>query len=145
MGFVALAWNWRIVDLSDDRSTRERGEAILEHAGEGALIFGWWDTVPVIQYLQLVEGQRKDVRAVNRFLIAEKDLVHVIEKEVQYRSIYIDSPPNGLPAGLVVVSGDPVYQICYGRNYRPTVDWTRNYHQHPMALKAVARHPSGER
>ena len=108
---IALAWNWRIVDLSNDRSTRERGEAILEQAGQDALVFGWWNTVPVIQYLQLVEGQRPDVRAINRFLIAESDLVQAIEEEVQYRPIYIDSSPHGLPARLVAVSDKPVYRI----------------------------------
>jgi hypothetical protein len=108
---IALAWNWRIVDLSADRSTRERGEAILEQAEQGALVFGWWDTVPVVQYLQLVEGWRPDVQAINRFLIAEADLVRAIDKEVQHRPIYIDSTPRGLPGRLVAVSSRPVYEI----------------------------------
>jgi len=108
---LALAWNWRIVDLSKDRSTRERGEAILEQAGQDALVFGWWDTVTIVQYLQLVEGQRPDVKAINRFLIAESDLVQAIDKEVQYRPIYIDSSPHGLPARLVAISDKPIYRI----------------------------------
>ena len=29
--------------------------------------FGWWDSIPVVEYLQLVEGERPDVTAINRF------------------------------------------------------------------------------
>lgn len=88
---TALIWNWGIADLSKDRSARERGERILEIAGENALIFGWWDSVPVVQYLQLVEGQRSDVIAINRFLIPYENMVEAIKTEIGKRPIYIDS------------------------------------------------------
>ncbi len=63
--FVLLAAirNWGAVNLSDDWSARQRGETILQKAQPNALILGWWDTIPVIQYLQLVEGKRPDVQA----------------------------------------------------------------------------------
>jgi len=51
---TSVAWNWRLADQSHDWSTRERGESILRHAEPGALVFGWWDTAPVVSYLQLV-------------------------------------------------------------------------------------------
>jgi hypothetical protein len=93
---LALSWNWSLVDLSQDWSTRERGEAMLAQVKPNALIFGWWDTAPVIQYLQLVEGQRPDVRAVNRFLVPYTALKEWIGREVGARPVYIDSPTPDL-------------------------------------------------
>jgi hypothetical protein len=89
---LAMLWNWRLVDLSDDWSARTRGETILRQAKPNALILGWWHTAPVIQYLQLVEGQRPDVKVINRFLIDRDDLRRLIEAEVKRRPVYIDSP-----------------------------------------------------
>ena len=108
---IALVWNWGIVDLSQDWSARQRGEAILTRAEPGGLVFGWWDTVPVVQYLQLVEGKKPDIKAINRFLLAPQDLVYVIEKEVHNRPVYIDSSPNGLSVKLVAKPVGAVYRI----------------------------------
>jgi hypothetical protein len=109
---LALVWNWEIVDLSADRSARERGEEILASARPGALIFGWWDTVPVIQYLQLVEGQRPDVTAINRFLIPYEDMVVAIQQQVGVNPVYIDSVSSELSAFSTPKSIGPVYQLA---------------------------------
>lgn len=93
---AALAWNWRLTDLSHDWSARERGEAILRQARPHALVFGWWDTVPVIEYLQLVEGRRPDVQPINRFLISYADLRALIDRESRQRPVYIDSTTEDL-------------------------------------------------
>jgi hypothetical protein len=123
-GFVLLAvvWNWGIVDMSDDWSTRLRGEAILARAETGGLVFGWWDTVPVVQYLQLVEGQRPDIKAVNRFLIRGSDLEYVINKEVQNRPIYIDSFPKNLATQLIAKPVGPIYRLEVRSNAQPVID-----------------------
>jgi hypothetical protein len=107
----SLAWNWRLVDLSNDWSARARGEAILQRVQSGALVIGWWDTVPVIQYLQLVEGRRPDVQALNRFFIAPHDLRTLVQKEVEYQPVYIDSPSKDLLQDLDVDEVGPIYQI----------------------------------
>jgi hypothetical protein len=93
-GAVALAiiWNWPLVDLSNDWSTREQSEAILRQVEPNALILGWWDTIPGIQYLQLVEGQRPDVTAVNRFLISGEDMNQLIWQEIGRRPVYVNNP-----------------------------------------------------
>jgi hypothetical protein len=93
---IAAAWNWRLTDLSRDRSARQRGESILHVAEPNALIFGWWDTVPMVEYLQLVEGQRPDVQAINRFLITPDDIRQLVERNLGRRPIYIDSVPDDL-------------------------------------------------
>jgi hypothetical protein len=113
VGVVLLAtmWNWRLVDLSNDWSTRQRGESILSHVEYGAVVFGWWDTVPVVQYLQFVEGLRPDVEAINRFLIPPDDLVHVIEKEVNNRPIYLDNMLNVSNQNWRFEQAGPIYRL----------------------------------
>ena len=89
---VAIGWNWRLVDLSNDWSTRRQSEAVLRQVEPDALIFGWWDTIPGIQYLQLVEGERPDVTAINRFMISPVNMNELILREIGRRPIYIDTP-----------------------------------------------------
>lgn len=108
---LALVWNWQIVDLGRDWSTRSRGEAILAQVDQGAVVFGWWDTVPIVQYLQFVEAQRPDILAVNRFLISPEDLIAAIEKEAHYRPVYIDSIPKGLSRNLKAQKTGQLYRI----------------------------------
>lgn len=108
---IAVAWNWRLTDLSRDYSTRQRGESILQAAEPRALILGWWDTVPVIEYLQLVEGQRPDVQAINRFLIAPEDLRELIASNLGRRPIYIDSVPKDLSGVARVQRAGLVYEL----------------------------------
>ena len=107
----SLVWNWRIVDLSKDWSTRELGETILQKAEPGALVFGWWDVVPVIQYLQLVEGMRPDVKAINRFLITQDDMLSAIKKEIQARPIYVDNNIGELSTTISARSIGPILQL----------------------------------
>ncbi len=99
------------VDLSDDWSTRNRGEAILEVVGPDALVLGWWDTVPVVQYLQLVEGQRPDVQALNRFLIPFDDLTLLVRQEIGHRPVYINELPLDWQDTFTVKKAGPLYQI----------------------------------
>lgn len=108
---VAMGWNWRLTDLSADWSTRVRSETILRQVKSNALIFGWWGTVPPLEYLQLVEGQRPDVKAINRFLIAPDDMHRLILREVVRRPVYIDNiPPELVPAVTGEMVG-PIYRL----------------------------------
>jgi hypothetical protein len=109
---LAVAWNWRLVDLSSDWSARRRGETILRELAPNAVLFGWWDTVPVIQYLQLVEGQRPDVLAVNRFLISPEAMRQAIGREVMLRPVYIDRTASTLDLEVQFVRAGPVYRLA---------------------------------
>jgi hypothetical protein len=108
---LATAWNWRLVDQSGDWSVRARGEQILHHVEAHALILGWWETAPPIEYLQLVEGQRPDVRAINRWLIAPGDMRRLIAREVALRPVYIDRPPGDLPAYIEARPDGALYRL----------------------------------
>lgn len=109
--FVALVWHWSDVSLAGDWSARERGEFILEHAEPNALIIGHWDTVPLLEYLQLVEGQRPDVKIVSWFLISEDDLEQLILSELKGRPVYIDFPPEEAYPGFYGEPFGPLYQL----------------------------------
>lgn len=108
---LAMGWNWRLTDLSDDWSTRSRGETILRHAQPNALIFGWWDTVPPLEYLQLVEKRRPDVKMINRFLITPGDMRRLITAEIARRPVYIDSVPSELVPTVTAVPVGPIYRL----------------------------------
>jgi hypothetical protein len=108
---VSLFLSWPLVDLSDDWSARERGEDILQEMESNALIFGWWDTVPVIEYLQLVEGKRPDVQAINRFLISSDDMLNLIKRDINHRPVYIDNLHPSLLRIVEVESVGPLYRM----------------------------------
>jgi hypothetical protein len=108
---VAALWNRPLADQSDDYSARDRGEAILQVAEPGALIFGWWETVPVLQYLQLVEGRRPDVQPVSRWLVPPDALQAWAERETHRRPVYIDAPPAGLAERFRFEPSGPVYRV----------------------------------
>jgi len=124
----AVSWNWPLVDLSDDWSARVRGEKILELARPNALIVGWWGTVPVVEYLQLVEGKRPDVQAINRFLIRPDDLRELLESGVDHRPVYIDEPIEGLSASIEAAQVGPLFRLYRGGKIEssgpPTVEFT---------------------
>jgi hypothetical protein len=112
----AAAWSWRQVDLSWDWSARTRGEVILHDVQPHALVVAWWDTAPLIEYLQLVEGQRPDVQAINRFLISAEAMRQLIAHEVTRRPVYIDNPPGDLPPNLEAQPEGLLYRLRLRQN-----------------------------
>jgi hypothetical protein len=107
----AAAWNWRLVNLSSDWSSRARGETILRQTSPGALVLGWWETAPLLQYLQLVEGQRPDIQVINRFLIAPDDMRDLIAREIAHRPVYIDSVTPTLLQNFDAQSAGVLYRL----------------------------------
>ncbi len=107
----ALTWNGPLVDLSGDNSARLRGELALEVAAPGALVVGWWNTVPVIEYLQLVEGRRPDLQPLNRFLISLPDLRRLVADSVDRRPVYFDEPAGDDFPGFGSDRLGPLYRL----------------------------------
>lgn len=94
---LAAAWNWRLVDRSHDVSARARGEALARQILPNALVLGAWQTVPLLEHMQLVEGQRQDIMAINMFLISPDDMYALIAREAGKRPVYLDQVPTNLP------------------------------------------------
>lgn len=62
---LLLLGNWRYVDLSHDDSARRKGEALLGALAQDAVFLGLWEEAPILEYLQVVEGTRPDVKVKN--------------------------------------------------------------------------------
>ena len=108
---MAAGLNWGLVDRSQDWSTREMAETILQEVEPNALVLGWWDTVPAVQYLQLVEGQRPDVQTINRFLISGEAMETLILSQVDERPIYINNPSMALLQQTKAIPLGPIYKL----------------------------------
>ncbi|NTW01222.1 MAG: DUF2723 domain-containing protein [Oscillochloris sp.] len=108
---VVCLWNWPLTNRANDTSARLRGERVLTSVAPDALIIGWWETVPLVEYLQLVEGQRPDVHAINRFLISYDDLMTLIKNESARRPTYIDSPTNDMLRAVRIEPAGPLYRL----------------------------------
>jgi hypothetical protein len=93
---------------------------LLEQMENDALFLGFWDTVPIIQYLQLVEGQGLHVQAINRFFITHEDLHTLIAYEIEQRPVYIDLPPNDLPPAFQIEAAGSIYRLVPGRHSQKT-------------------------
>ena len=107
----SLVYNLRLNDLSHDRSARERGEAILAQAAPRALVVGWWETVPVLQYLQIVEGRRPDLHLINRFLVRPEALQPLLETQSTGRPVYVDDAQGIDATRLVLEPGKPLLRV----------------------------------
>lgn len=67
---LAVAVNFSYLDLSKDRSARERGELLLQSLPARAAFIGTWTDASVMEYLQLVEARRPDIRIENLFFLS---------------------------------------------------------------------------
>lgn len=108
---IAIVANWQQVDRSNDWSTRIQSETIMATVEPNAIVFGWWETVPALEYLQLVEGKRPDVTLINRFLISGENMNHLIANEIGERPIYINNPSIALLQAYHVTAVGPLYQL----------------------------------
>lgn len=68
-----LVLNFNYVDLSHDWRTRQWGESILSAVESNAYYFGTWADVPILEYLQFVEEQRRDVTSINLFFTGREE------------------------------------------------------------------------
>jgi hypothetical protein len=89
----SLVLNWGYVDISHDWRARQLGQQIFETVEPNAFYLGTWVDVPILEYLQLVEGQRPDVTTVNLlFLRPEEGERLAYEKLLTGYPLYTSSP-----------------------------------------------------
>jgi hypothetical protein len=106
-----LVENFGRVDLSDDWSARQRGERIFASLEPGAVYLGTWADVPILEYLQIVERFRPDVRTVNLFFTPGRGASIAGEVLRDGRAVYTSAPRLLDGSGLGV---DPVAACgCY--------------------------------
>ncbi len=108
---ACLVENFDRVDLSRDWSARQRGERILASLEPGAVYLGTWADVPILEYLQIVERVRPDVRTVNLFFTPGQGASIAGEMLRGRRAVYTSAPRVLAGSGLGL---DPVAACgCY--------------------------------
>ena len=109
---AALVWNWPLVNQSDRWDIRWDAERRLSTVPENAVVIGYWDTIPVMEYLQKVEGFRPDVLLINRFLVSNEVFPSLIENMSSKKPLYLTFRPNNLP-GLSTIQEDQWYRVIH--------------------------------
>ena len=108
---LSLLVNFRIVDQSNNYSTKEAVFAALDDLPRNAAIIGYWDMIPAIQYYQSIENIRPDVEAVNRFLIGASQFDGYILQKSKMQEVFFSYRPADLPEGLKVLRVGDIYKL----------------------------------
>jgi hypothetical protein len=111
LAVLALIINWPLVNVRADTRARDQSEAVLSQARPGAIIFGWWTSVPPIHYLQMVEDQRPDVLVINRFLIGAEEMYTLINRSLGQRPVYVIELDEGLIGAYQPVRVGPMFEL----------------------------------
>jgi hypothetical protein len=105
---LLLLVNAPLVDLSGDRSARERGEAILSALAPDAVFVGAWPDVRLVEYFQQVEGRRGDLQPWDAFFSTrEKRAARIAEGLQTGRPVYVTTCRD-LPDPALRCEYDPV-------------------------------------
>ena len=84
--------NYRYVDASADRSARERGETLARTLEPDAVLVGAWSDLRLVEYLQQVEGVRRDIVPVDVFFSPTAERARRIAAALQSgRPVYVAS------------------------------------------------------
>ncbi|MCL4868752.1 MAG: DUF2723 domain-containing protein [Anaerolineae bacterium] len=79
---AAAFWlNYPLADVSQDDSARRRGETLFTTLPNGVVFYGTWADVPILEYLQYVEGERPDILTRNLVFVGRQRA----DEEVQHR------------------------------------------------------------
>jgi hypothetical protein len=111
LAVLALIVNWPLVNIRADTRALDQSEAVLSHARPGAIIFGWWTSVPPIHYLQMVEDQRPDVLVINRFLIGAEEMYTLINRSLGQRPVYVIELDEGLIGAYQPIRVGPMFEL----------------------------------
>jgi hypothetical protein len=82
-----LVINFSYANKGQDWSARERGEEIFAALEPKAIYLGSWIDIPILEYLQIVESQRPDVKLVNVVFTSDSQGLLVVT-----RGLYDDIP-----------------------------------------------------
>ncbi len=110
--FVTI-WNWPLVSQANNWEGHDKAQAIFQQLEPNAIVYGKWTTIPILQYYQIVEGQRSDVLLVNRFLISPENIELWMENEIrkEIRPVYIDYLTPSLVEHFEFGEANPLYQV----------------------------------
>lgn len=109
---LALAVNWPLVTLHGERAVRGDAEAFLARVEPGAIVYGPFVDVAPFQYLQQVEGTRRDVRFVNSWTVDDGFLLSLADANVGTAPFYITRDQRVLRGRYALTPlGDDGYEV----------------------------------
>ena len=112
---AALLLNYPLVNVSNDWSARQRGEAILTNLPANVIFYGTWTDVPILEYLQQVEGQRPDVQTRNLIFIGRQVAPLEVSQRLKDGQTIYTSRRNWFPEATFVYT--PLENCgCYQMN-----------------------------
>jgi hypothetical protein len=94
LAMSSLLFNFSYVDISQDWSARKLGEDILVTLKPNALYFGSWVDVPILEYFQIVEGERTDVFTRNLIFMTKEESNRLAEEHLFERKAVYTSASN---------------------------------------------------
>lgn len=115
---AAAGWNWSLVNQADQWSVRLAAEQRLNSLPQNAVVIGYWDTIPAMEYLQKVEGFRSDVLLINRFLIPNDVFSILIENVATQKPLYLSFHPGDLPPGMSAIKDGQLVQLSNNNLFR---------------------------
>ena len=119
---VGIVWlNYSRVDMSQAWDAREQGVRIFDVLPRDSVFIGSWADIPVLEYLQIVEGQRPDVRLRNVVLMSEQRAVAEATTASLAGRAYVGGLYKQLAAGdfrAVRVGRCPCYRLLSTAPFR---------------------------
>lgn len=108
-----LVMNFQLVDASDTYFMRERAAYLVEQMPQDALVFGSWTDATMLQYMQLVEGKRPDLRVVNLFFFNMERWQH-----------YMTNLAATNPPPIVLIGGENAFDEEIARSLQAYYEFT---------------------
>ena len=110
---IAFAINLPRVSLRGDESVRAHAEDVLAGLEPNAILYGRFNDVAPLQYLQSVEGERTDVRIVNNWTIDDPDafLGALAKENVGQRAFYVMEAEHALSGEFQLTREGEVYRV----------------------------------
>jgi hypothetical protein len=101
---ILVVSNLPLADRSGDAAPRRDALAVLQSVEEDAIVIGLWPEMAVMEYLQQVEGERRDVRLVQLWSAGPVLARAMIDENRGERPVYIQvlDPAAGTPEGARV-------------------------------------------
>ncbi len=82
--------NFSLVDVSNDRRAPEESQALFHVADQNAVVIGRWTDIAPLEYLQIVQGERKDLALVHEWAMTDDAIIQIAQHNLREgRAVYV--------------------------------------------------------
>lgn len=108
---LALAVNFGLVSLHGERRPRTDAERVFASVPEGAIVYGSFQDTAPLQYLQAVEGERRDLRIVNGWTVDSGFLLTLARANVGKTPLFVIQDEPSLRREYRLVKTGAAYEV----------------------------------